>query len=172
MKLKLINLFLILTLFKMKLFIKPHDPYVKEYYENIANTRSTDYSDDSGFDLIVPFDVTVPAKAKGFKIKHLISCRYEYNDDASIKMGYYLYPRSSISKTPLRMSNSVGIIDWGYRGDIMAAIDNLSDEDYHIEKKTRLFQICSPTLQRIKEIEIVNDLDNTDRGDGGFGSTD
>ena len=87
-------------------------------------------------------------------------------------MGYYLYPRSSISKTPLRMSNSVGIIDWGYRGDIMAAIDNLSDEDYHIEKKTRLFQICSPTLQRIKEIEIVNDLDNTDRGDGGFGSTD
>ena len=168
--LKLIILILILVLFKMKLFIKAHDEYVKEYYENIANTRSTDYSDDSGFDIIVPFDVTVPAKSTGFKIKHLISCRYE--NDVGIRSGYYLYPRSSISKTPLRMSNSVGIIDWGYRGDIMAAVDNLSDEDYHIEKKTRLFQICSPTLQRIKEIEIVNDLDNTDRGDGGFGSTD
>ena len=56
----------------MKLFIRPHDQYVKEYYENIANTRSTEYSDDSGFDIIVPFDVTVPAKARGFKIKHLI----------------------------------------------------------------------------------------------------
>ena len=38
-------------------------------------------------------------------------------------------PRSSISKTPLRMSNSVGLIDGGYRGEIMASVDNISDDD-------------------------------------------
>ena len=37
-----------------------------------------------------------------------------------INCSYYLYPRSSISKTPLRMSNSTGIIDAGYRGEIIA----------------------------------------------------
>ena len=41
------------------------------------------------------------------------------NNDKNI--GYYLYPRSSISKTPLILANSVGIIDSGYRGNIKAA---------------------------------------------------
>ena len=63
----------------------------------------------------------------------------------SIKYGckyyYYLYPRSSISKTPLRLCNSVGIIDAGYRGNIMAFVDNI-DEDYDLG--TRLFQLCDP----------------------------
>ena len=47
---------------------------------------------------------------------------------------YYLYPRSSMgSKTPLRLSNSVGIIDAGYRGNIIGVVDNISDrENYNI----------------------------------------
>ena len=40
---------------------------------------------------------------------------------------YYLFPRSSISKTPLRMSNSIGLIDGGYRGEIMASCDNIKN---------------------------------------------
>lgn len=83
---------------------------------------------------------------------------------------YYLYPRSSISKTPLRMSNGTGIIDAGYRGNIIAKVDNISENDYKIEKGTRLFQICDVSLDEI-DIKIVDELSCTTRGDGGFGST-
>ena len=68
------------------------------------------------------------------------------------------------------MANSVGIIDAGYRGNIMVAVDNISDEVYVIEKGQRLFQICSPVLANIT-FELVNSLSETSRGEGGFGST-
>ena len=56
-------------------------------------------------------------------------------------------PRSSISKTPLRLANSIGLIDGGYRGEIMAMCDNIKTDSYTVEKGQRLFQIvcdCSP----------------------------
>jgi dUTPase len=70
----------------------------------------------------------------------------------------------------LRMSNSVGIIDAGYRGNIMAALDNHSDEPYVIKKGTRLFQICCPILSQIN-MKVVDELSDTSRDTGGFGST-
>lgn len=91
---------------------------------------------------------------------------------------FYLYARSSIGKTPIRMANSVGIIDSGYRGSIGAYIDNIQrtsdcNSSWTIEKNTRLFQLCSPNLEPI-EVEIVDNEDElgfTSRGTGGFGST-
>ena len=88
----------------------------------------------------------------------------------SAKCGYYLYPRSSLSKTPLRLANSVGIIDSSYRGEIMAAVDNISEKDFEIKQGQRLFQLCSPTLEPINYI-ITDNLSETKRGEGGFGST-
>ena len=85
-------------------------------------------------------------------------------------MSYIVSPRSSISKTPLRMSNCIGIMDSGYRGEFKVPIDNLSDEDFVIEKHTRLFQVTNPMLGSI-ELEIVNKLSDSQRGEGGFGST-
>ena len=75
-----------------------------------------------------------------------------------------------VSKTPLRMSNSVGIIDAGYRGDIIACVDNIKDASYEIKQGDRLFQICAGDLRPFN-YELVNDLSNTRRGAGGFGST-
>ena len=74
------------------------------------------------------------------------------------------------SKTPLRLANSMGLIDKGYRGNIMGCFDNRSDEDYLIKKGDRLLQICSPSLDEIS-YELVDELDRTERGTGGFGST-
>ena len=94
-------------------------------------------------------------------------------DNMKIPTGFYMYPRSSVSKTPLRLSNSVGIIDAGYRGNLGAFVDNISTNEYNVEKGTRLFQICAPNLEPI-HVEIVsseNDLGNSERGSGGFGST-
>ena len=86
--------------------------------------------------------------------------------------GYYSYPRSSISKTPLMLANSVGIIDSGYRGEIIGAFRNLSSSNYTIEKHSRLLQICAPDLRPI-HVELVDEpfFNTTERGSGGFGST-
>ena len=99
--------------------------------------------------------------------------------------GYYMYPRSSISKTPLRLANSVGIIDSGYRGELMAKVDNINgcscdcscdneagdSVDYVVGQHSRLFQVCAPDLSPFASVEIVESLDDTSRGAGGFGST-
>jgi dUTP pyrophosphatase len=90
-------------------------------------------------------------------------------------VSYYLYPRSSLSKTPLRLANSVGIIDAGYRGNLIVALDHINrdyknEETYTIENGTRLVQICSPSLESF-DFKLVNELSETKRGAGGFGST-
>ena len=82
-------------------------------------------------------------------------------------------PRSSISKTPLVLSNHVGIIDSGYRGNLIAMFRNLSGEDYHVEQYTRLIQVCHSSLKPfiVRLANSAEDLGNTSRGSGGFGST-
>ena len=130
------------------------------------------YSDDSGFDLYVPEDTIIkPFKSvnKGTLVNMQIQCEMIDNETDN-NLGYYLYPRSSIYKTPLRLSNSVGIIDAGYRGNIMAAVDNLSDEPFQVQRGQRLFQITGRYLEAI-ELQLVESLSNTIRGGGGFGST-
>lgn len=130
---------------------------VKHYYDGFKP------SDDSGFDIYVPEDIRVPGN-KTVKINHKIKC------EPVNKHGYYLYPRSSISKTPLMCHNNVGIIDSGYRGDIIGAVYNLSAEDYVIKAGTRLFQMCMPNLEPFN-VQFVSSLSQTERGEGGFGST-
>lgn len=125
------------------------------------------HAGDAGIDLMVPQDVTIPANARGFPIDHSIACAMTKSGSL---ISYYLYPRSSISKTPLRMCNCVGIIDSGYRGNIIGMVDNVSDTDYVVKKGTRLFQICMPTLEPLK-LDLVISLPSSERGSGGFGST-
>ena len=87
-----------------------------------------------------------------------------------------MYPRSSLSKRKLRLPNSVGVIDAGYRGNLIGMFDIVnSDEEYEtVNKFDRLVQICSPNLQPIV-VEIVDEINElgeiTHRGEGGFGST-
>jgi len=100
--------------------------------------------------------------------------------------GFYLYPRSSISKTRMRMANSVGIIDAGYRGDLIAAVDTIgvfgSTDIWHIWKETfspikkydRYFQVCAPDLSPFIVHIVPTEAGlgtPTNRGHGGFGST-
>lgn len=119
---------------------------------------------DSGFDLVCPAEVVVPARSTVFIDLGVRTMREGSN------CGYYLYPRSSLSKTPLRLANSVGIIDAGYRGTLKAAVDNTSDADYTIRRGDRLFQICLPTLEPFAVL-FAPVYRDTERGEGGFGST-
>ena len=143
----------------MKLYIKTHNETAEEFYRNHGHF----HNGDAGLDLYVLEDISFePGETKAIKLG--ISC------EPKCGKAYYLFPRSSISKTPLRMSNSIGLIDGGYRGEIMAACDNIKDYEYKIEKGQRLFQLVAANCASIS-YEIANDLTDTTRGDGGFGST-
>ena len=140
----------------------------------MAKVISNEAHLDSGFDLLVPKHASshhkIPKNAKAYSIDHSVTC--VVMDENNIPQPFYLYPRSSISGTPLRMSNSMGIIDSGYRGNLIAKVDNIGDTDHDIDFGARLFQICSRTLEPFRLVEIVDRLDfDTARGAGGFGST-
>ena len=82
-----------------------------------------------------------------------------------------ILPRSSIgAKTPLRLSNSVGLIDSGYRGELGVLYDNTSDEPYTINQGDRIAQLLVMPSYRF-QAKVVETLENSDRGEGGFGSS-
>ena len=143
----------------MKLLIKALNNESNEMYSSHGHF----HDGDAGLDLYVLEDIEFnPGETKLIKLG--ISCEPEDGK------AYYLFPRSSISKTPLRMANSIGLIDAGYRGEIMAVCDNISNKEYNLMIGHRLFQIVSsdssPIIYQLKE-----DLSSTSRGTGSFGST-
>lgn len=124
---------------------------------------------DCGLDLFFPEDVLFhPGETKIVDLQVKASATIDGNP-----ISYDMRPRSSISKTPLRLANSIGTIDAGYRGNLMAALDHVKywqKEPYVVKAGTRLVQLCSPTLAPVN-MTIVDELDETERGEGGFGST-
>lgn len=124
---------------------------------------------DSGFDLITPIAISKDGMNNPHMVNYQIKCAMYKNDQPQ---AYYLYARSSIYKCGLRMANSVGIIDRGYRGDICAVFDVLSDVK-DIEQYQRINQICHPNLEPfiVKVVDSLDKLGTTERGEGGFGST-
>lgn len=89
-----------------------------------------------------------------------------------IPKGYMLMlaPRSSMSKTPLVIPNSFGVIDADYRGEIKGIFKNTSDDAYLIQKGDRLLQGILVPVGALKLLE-VDELTETVRGAGGIGST-
>jgi dUTP pyrophosphatase len=143
----------------MKLFIQAQNGIAREFYEDHGHF----HDGDAGLDLYVIENVTFePGETKAIKLG--ISCEPENG------CAYYLFPRSSISKSPLRMANSIGLIDGGYRGEIMAMCDNIKNFNYTAEKGQRLFQLVATDSSPI-HYELVDELTKTTRGTAGFGST-
>ena len=85
--------------------------------------------------------------------------------------GAFVFARSGLGiRHGLTLSNSVGVIDSDYRGEICVGLVNLSDTAYTIEPGERIAQLCIlPVLQF--EAQEVQQLGETARGTGGFGST-
>ena len=143
----------------MKLKIKPFNKDIHKMYKN----HNHFHPGDSGLDIyIIENQIINPGETRRLKLG--ISCE---NLDAK---SYFLMPRSSLSKTPLRLANSVGLIDAGYRGEIMAAVDNIKDFAYEVEIGQRLFQIVAMDGSAI-HFELGDHLSETTRGADGFGST-
>lgn len=134
----------------------------KNQWINHPTYNKAKQNEDTGLDIPMPCSVIVPAKSKAFTV--------DLGFKAEPNQGYMLVPRSSISKTPLRLANSIGIIDKSYRGKVMVKVDNNSGSDFAINEGSCYFQIVafSGILPTYYLVDIINE---TKRGDGGFGST-
>jgi dUTP pyrophosphatase len=188
----------------LKIFVDSEDLELQNAYTSYAASHNQKIMNDphffdAGFDLFLPENrhfykaenSNVTINKVDFNIKccakmHMLGPNDENKEYFT---GFHTHPRSSLSKTPLRLANSTGIIDAGYRGNLIGMFDCIwsspisssaggggggCDSDYCSAKFTRLLQICAPGLVPIY-VEIVNSIEelgpNTNRGGGGFGST-
>ena len=89
----------------------------------------------------------------------------------SAEYGAFVFPRSGIAiKHGIGLLNSVGVIDSDYRGEIMVGVINQVKESYTIEPGERIAQMVIMPVSTMPVVE-VDELDETSRGAGGFGST-
>ena len=160
-----------MTFYTLKIYIE--NSTLKEKYNEIINNHNTSVQNtlfpNAGFDLLTPTNISVESEL--FMLDTKINCAmFDPNNNP---VSYFLYPRSSISKTKFRLANSVGIIDSGYRGNIIGAFD-MKDYPIALLQYTRLIQICAPDLHPIivQMVDSMEELsETTERGTGGFGST-
>ena len=165
---------------RLKIFVDSIDNELKQKYEESINQhhlklhKNMDHI-DAGFDLFSPETKQI-SSINVNKLDYKIICSAEIvrHNNSSYNTGFYMYPRSSISKSNLRLANNIGIIDAGYRGHLMGMFDVIYVNETTVNKFDRHLQICAPGLMPIT-VEIVNSIEElgekTARCDGGFGST-
>lgn len=129
-----------------------------------ATLPSYAHASDAGMDVRSVEDVTVPAKGRVLVhtgLVMLLPPMYE----AQVR------PRSGLAlKHGITVLNTPGTIDSGYRGEVGVILANFGDSDFQVKKGDKVAQIVvAPVVQA--EIEEVSEIDETDRGAGGFGST-
>lgn len=133
---------------------------------NTAIMPTRGHEGDAGFDLYACLDEPITIGAgKTVKVPTGLSI--------AIPDGYFgaVFARSGLAtKQGLRPANCVGVCDAPYRGEYIVALHNDSDEDRVVNPKDRIAQlIIMPFLTA--QFNLVSELDETERGVGGFGST-
>lgn len=131
----------------------------------ILPTRGT--SGSAGYDLYADIEDEVTINPREIvKVKTGVAIALP-----SAEFGAFIFARSGLSiKHGISPANCVGVVDSDYRGEIMVGLTNFSNEPYTIKKGERIAQmiimpVVCPTLCE------VSTLDDTSRGEGGFGST-
>ena len=132
----------------------------------------------------IPFPAYATAGAAGMDLRSCLDTPLTLNpgDRVGVPTGFaialpgpewvaYIFARSGLGiKNGITLPNCVGVIDSDYRGEIIVALTNLSDTPYTIQPGDRVAQlVISPVVQA--QISLVDQLDETGRGAGGFGST-
>lgn len=136
----------------------------KAYYttedKNLLLTRKN--PDDAGLDIKAMYNMLVPA-----------------HGDAIIQTGIRVQiPRGYVgiikSRSGLSIKNKIevgaGVIDSNYRGLVMVHLYNFGDEDFYVQAGMRIAQLITIPYY-MPEFELIDELDNTERGDKGFGSS-
>ncbi len=139
---------------------------VKKVRENAKiPTRAT--SGSAGLDLYACIDAPITLN-KGEKVLIPTGIAIGLDDP---HYAAFIHSRSGLAiKHGLALLNSVGVIDSDYRGEVCVGIIKLTEEPYTIQPFERIAQMVIKPVE-LPEIIEVQDLDDTDRGAGGFGST-
>jgi dUTP pyrophosphatase len=115
---------------------------------------------DAGMDLVIT----------DIKSENKLFITYGFGISMEIPEGFMglVFPRSSIRKTDLVLSNAVGVIDSGYRGEIQVTFKRTGLNKYEIgDRGAQIIIMPHPIVDFVE----VDELTNTERGEGGFGST-
>ena len=135
----------------------------KDYSYTFIDINTT-HSNDIGYDLYADSDYVINAG-------EVVLVKLGISIQLPIKVGGFVLPRSGLaSKHLIAPINSPGLIDPGYRGELMVPLMNYSKETYTITKHERIAQLVAITTENL-EFHVVDNLDDSERSDGGFGST-
>lgn len=158
----------------MSLYVYVIDPILREKFKQHIETRRWT---DSGFDLLNPA-MTLDFTGGKYGVEMKLGVKCASVSESGMPTPYLLLARSSTSLTPLRMSNQVGLADMGYRGELIARVDNVDQDSptFVVNEGRRLFQIVKHNWMPWNCIYIVDSLEDLpsapdNRAGGGFGST-
>ena len=140
----------------LKILRLEHNKNVPEYKTNGA----------AGMDLCAAIEEPITLQPLERKlIPTGLKIELEHGYEAQIR------PRSGLSiKHGISLINCVGTVDEDYRGEVCVGLVNVSNEPYTIEPQERIAQMVIAKYEQA-EIHVVTELSDTDRGEGGFGST-
>lgn len=164
---------------------------INEIFDIILQFYEDAYTASQAADIILPImlkeNAQVPTYAHGYEdaaadlyaaetvtlAPHSLSNKVATNVHIGLPFKWMamIVPRSSIgAKTGLRLSNSMGVIDSSYRGPLGVLYDNISDSPYTINAGDRIAQLFIFPSYHF-EAKVVDNLEDSERGEGGFGST-
>lgn len=148
---------------------------LKNFYEN----HGFYHKGDSGIDIF--FTTHYELKTNSISNRLSLGTKCQIIDNSSnTPLSYFLMPRSSISKTGMRMCNSIGLVDASYKNSLLVYVDYISDKQMNIAPGDRYFQLVIPDQMRcphlydidIKVVRNFKSIKNTkSTRNGGFGST-
>ena len=129
--------------------------------DNNALMPTRGHDTDAGLDLLSPINKIIPAHSNAI-IDTGVHIQLKENTAGFLK-----------SKSGLNVNHDItseGVIDVGYTGSIVVKLYNHGDEDYSVKRGDKITQLVIVNIE-IPELNIVDEFKETERGDGGFGST-
>jgi dUTP pyrophosphatase len=126
-----------------------------------ARIPASAHKEDAGYDLFARETKVVPARG---------SARFDTGVHIQIPEGYAVFLKS---KSGLNVKHGIisdGLVDSGYTGSIVAKLYNLSDEPYIVKEGDKITQIVFQKIEK-PTFEEVEEFEETERGNGGFGSS-
>lgn len=126
---------------------------------------------DAGFDLYTPVDFTVPQnKFVSIHTYDVASAVVDTGVHIAIPQGYVGMIKSKSGLNVKSGLTAEGVVDSGYTGSIVVKLYNHSKYEYQFKKGEKIAQIVIMPIS-MESLELVDDLDETERGNSGFGST-
>ncbi len=139
----------------MELEVKKLDPRAKLPAYHLAG--------DAGLDFYALEDVTVPAGKRTSDIRTGVAVAIPEGC-----VGLFWDKSGLAAKHGLKVM--AGVIDSGYRGELLLTLLNTSDQDYHFKAGEKLMQLLIQPVERVEVVEVT-ELMPSERGDRAFGST-